>query len=93
MKRLFAVRMPDFYGTGFFDDKGVLIAFIHENDGGWRREYLDPIIEFFDGKIHWMRKITGDDVGTEGIDIDPWKCKVALSIVVRHRIMLEEYSS
>lgn len=34
------------YGTAFFDGDN-LVNYVHDNDGSWRGEYFNPILEHF----------------------------------------------
>lgn len=84
MKKLYAIHMPDFYGTGFFDASGKLITFIHENDACWRSEYFGPIIEYFGGQVQWLKSISNSDMGIE--DDEPWEHLAMLAKLVCERI-------
>jgi hypothetical protein len=44
------------YGTAFFEND-KLIQYIHENDGDWRSEYFNRILEHFDVEIKVLEKL------------------------------------
>ena len=41
------------YGVGFFDGD-ALIQYVHENDGDWRREYFNQVVEHFGITVRYM---------------------------------------
>lgn len=58
MKTLFYFDSRAQSATIFVDEDGAMVSYIHENDGDWRPEYMDFIVEYFGGK---MESIDVDD--------------------------------
>lgn len=48
------------YGQVFWDQNGVAITTIHENDGNFRNEYMCSIVEHFNIKVKYVEKIPAD---------------------------------
>jgi len=56
MKRMSVYSDDSIYGTAFFDGD-VCVGYVHYNDGSWREEYFNPIIEHFGVKAFIMNSL------------------------------------
>jgi hypothetical protein len=54
------------YGLGFFDGDH-LIRYVHENDGEWRSEYFNPILERFGINVRYTPVTT--DAQADAMDL------------------------
>ena len=73
MKKLQIIDGDD--GTFFFDGNKI-ITYIHANDGNWRGEYMNGILEYFGIEIEYLDEPTKEqekqirDSGLDGNDED-----------------------
>ena len=51
MKTLYVIVSQSAWGEVWIDKDANLISYIHENDGGYRVEYMSFIPEYFGGRI------------------------------------------
>ena len=51
MKTLYRIADENIYGELYVDEQGDYVHYFHENDAKYRSEYMDPLIEYFDGEI------------------------------------------
>lgn len=66
-KKLYSVLL--LWGEGFYTPEGECVCYIHENDGTYRPEYMDDIIEYFGGEIVSLGHVKERDLRES--DIDP----------------------
>lgn len=90
MKKIYRAWLVPFHGDCFFAEGGSIITFIHENDGNWRDEYFEPILEHLGATMVSIGSIDGETLGFEDDDDfecdGPWAFQEELKRVVMKRI-------
>ncbi len=58
-------------GQVFWDETGTLITAIHENDGEFRDEYMSSLLNHFEIKVTFQKKIP-KNIKKQSLDCGVW---------------------